>query len=130
MPKVSLASFASIYEVLNNRTPETETKIILASNDDRRIHKKRIAVAESKPPVRYHKVGEGQSLTSIADQYHVEVQDLKVWNNLKSTNLLPGQKLIVSKKTAADKIPAVKPANKYISFKAKTNQHASASGRL
>jgi membrane-bound lytic murein transglycosylase D len=130
MPKVSLASFASIYEVLNNRTPETETKIILASNDDRRIHKKHKATAEVKPAVRYHKVGEGQSLTSIADQYHVEVQDLKVWNNLKSTNLLPGQKLIVSKKAATDKMPSAKPANKYISFKAKTNQHASASGRL
>lgn len=130
MPKVSLASFASIYEVLNNPTVAAETRVILAANDDRRIQKKHKAAAEPKAAPLYHKVGEGQNLSVIADQYHVEVQDLKVWNNLKTSSLVPGQKLIVSKKAVTEKIPAAKSSNKYISYKGKANQHSSTSGRL
>lgn len=130
MPKVSLASFASIYEVLNNSTVNSDTRVILAANDDRRVHKQRKAVAETKPAVTYHKVGAGQNLSAIADQYHVEVQDLKVWNHLKGSQLMPGQKLIISKKAGNTKTAEASPAKKYISYKGKTGSRAGASERL
>jgi len=130
MPKVSLVSFASIYEVLNNSTVNNDTRVILASNDDRRIHNRHKEAAEAKPALAYHKVGAGQNLSTIADQYHVEVQDLKVWNHLKGTQLMPGQKLIISKKAANNKHAEGNPAKKYISYKGKSGAGATASDRL
>jgi len=130
MPKVSLANFASIYEVLNNSVVNNDTRVILAANDDRRIHKRHKEVAEVKPAAVYHKVGAGQNLSTIADQYHVEVQDLKVWNHLKGSQLMPGQKLIISKKAASSKQSESNPAKKYISYKGKSGSRAGASERL
>lgn len=40
-----------------------------------------------------HSVRKGESLGSIAKKYRVSVNQLKQWNNLKSTNLQVGQKL-------------------------------------
>jgi len=124
MPKVSLTNFAMIYEVLNNSSLDTDTRIILASNDDRRLHKKVKATPapERKYSPVYHHVKSGQNLGEIADQYHIEVQDLKVWNKLKSNNIVPGQKLIVAKNSAIIKTAEPKTAKKYISYKAKSSQ--------
>jgi len=136
MPKVTLASFASIYEVLNNSTLDVDTRVILASNDDRRISRRRKEAvvagrsALAKPAVSYHKVGAGQNLSTIANQYHVEVQDIKVWNNLKGSQLLPGQRLIISKKAVNIKQTESIPGKKYISYKGKTGSSSGASERL
>lgn len=40
-----------------------------------------------------HRVRKGETLGAIAQKYNVTVQDLKVWNNLKSTKLMIGQSL-------------------------------------
>lgn len=92
IPKVNMAQFAQIYEVLNNAEVDVNTNIILASNDDRRLRRK---VVHHTPEAlyTYHKVAPGQNLSTIANKYHVEVQDLKVWNDLKSNSIVPGQKL-------------------------------------
>ena len=42
-----------------------------------------------------HIVKKGETLSQIARKYHVSVNQLKKWNNLKSDNLSIGQKLIV-----------------------------------
>ena len=94
MPQIDLANYAMVYNVLNS-TPVLETKIVAVSN---------------QPVVKYHKVTAGQNLSVIADKYGVEVQDLKVWNRLKGNNIVPGQRLIVSKSL---KIEESKLANKY-----------------
>jgi len=91
LPKVSLTDFAKLYEVLNESALDIDKNIILAANDDRRIKKK--TTVESRPAFMYHKVIPGQNLSTIADKYHVEVQDLKVWNKLKGSTIVPGQKL-------------------------------------
>lgn len=127
MPKVSLESYAGIYEVLNTHTLDMDPQVILASNDDRRIHKRHQDNNEDRHSVVYHKVSPGQNLSSIADQYHVEVQDLKVWNRLKGSSLVPGQKLIVSKKSGIDKHAESHSVKKYISYRSREN---AASGRL
>ena len=42
-----------------------------------------------------HIVKSGESLGSIAKKYRISINQLKTWNNLKSTTIYPGQKLIV-----------------------------------
>ncbi len=44
---------------------------------------------------QYHRVRKGETLGSIARIYHCSVNDLKRWNNLKSTSLAIGQRLMV-----------------------------------
>lgn len=92
VPKVSMSNFAQLYELLNTDM-ETNMEVVLASNDDRRLKRKPVARATVKHAYFYHKVSKGQSLGIIANKYHVEVQDLKVWNKLKNSSILPGQKL-------------------------------------
>jgi len=130
MPKVSLASFANIYAVLNDHTVEANTRIIQASNDDRRIRRQRPETAEDKPAIVYHKVVPGQNLGMIADKFGIEVQDIKVWNKLKGNNIVPGQKLIVSKSSAAARHTESRPGKKYISFRERSNGASKSSGRL
>jgi len=131
MPKVSLASFAGIYEVLNTHDIDMDSKIILASNDDRRHHKKHHEepAEQQHPAIVYHKVSAGQNLTAIADQYNVEVQDLKVWNKLKGNSIVPGQKLIVSKSSGVYKRADSHAGRKYISYNSKDSD-SKVSGRL
>lgn len=90
VPKVSLADFAPVYQVLN---AEVETEMILAANE---VHEPlKAQVTKPKELFFYHKVSSGQSLGVIANKYQVEVQDLKVWNKLKGSTIVPGQKLKV-----------------------------------
>jgi membrane-bound lytic murein transglycosylase D len=121
MPSVNLSSFAMIYEVLNNTHTDLTAKVILASNDDSRTSRRGVRAQKHKPDIVYHKVGPGQNLSTIADRYNVEVQDLKVWNNLKGNNIVPGQRLIVSKKTAAARQTETKSEKKYISYTRRNN---------
>ncbi|HEY0175882.1 MAG TPA: LysM peptidoglycan-binding domain-containing protein, partial [Pedobacter sp.] len=121
---------ASIYEVLNDHTVDMDTQVIMASNDDRRLHKKHKRADEDKPSIVYHKVTPGQNLSSIADQYNVEVQDLKVWNKLRCSTLVPGQKLIVSKGSPTVKHAEARAGKKYISYRGKSAATSGSSGRL
>jgi len=84
MPRVEYSNYALVYDVLNAAPVEEYKEVVLVSQP-------------RKPVVRYHKVKAGQNLSVIADQYRIEVQDLKVWNKLKSNNIVPGQRLIVGK---------------------------------
>ena len=93
LPKVSLTDFAALYDVLNKEGQEPDMKIMLVANEDRRYAPK--VKARVKSLFFYHRVSSGQNLGTIANKYHVEVQDLKVWNNLKGSGIVPGQKLKV-----------------------------------
>jgi peptidoglycan lytic transglycosylase D len=93
IPRISLEDFTSIYELLNEDSSTGSMRVILASNSDRKTVKK--SRTKSRPAFFYHKVSSGQNLGSIANKYHVEVQDLKVWNKLRGSTIVPGQKLKV-----------------------------------
>ncbi|HEV7348267.1 LysM peptidoglycan-binding domain-containing protein [Telluribacter sp.] len=47
-----------------------------------------------------HIVRRGENLTSIANKYDVDVQDVKEWNRLRKSTLLKGQKLVVYREVA------------------------------
>ncbi|MEJ5961389.1 lytic transglycosylase domain-containing protein [Pedobacter immunditicola] len=110
MPRVTLDNFTPVFNVLNKIDTEEQPQVILASNTGKRTGQGAIAV-------QYHRVIRGQSLSVIAQKYNVDVQDLKVWNKLKGSQLMPGQRLIVSKNQGerALQIPA-KPTKEYISY--------------
>ncbi|MCM8772487.1 MAG: LysM peptidoglycan-binding domain-containing protein [candidate division WOR-3 bacterium] len=46
----------------------------------------------------YHTVKKGETLSLIAKKYGKDVEEIKKLNNLKSTKIYPGQKLVVDKK--------------------------------
>ena len=53
---------------------------------------KEIEKAKSR---RLHIVRRGENLGYIAQKYHISVSRLKAWNNLRSSRIYPGQKLVV-----------------------------------
>lgn len=130
MPAAQLENFARIYDVLNNLPVDVDTRVYLASNDDKRLRKKsKYASSRSSAPglSTYHRVQRGQNLSTIAAKYRVEVQDLKAWNNLKGSALVPGQRLIVSPKAQTPKAAPAK-SKTYISYKPKGS--GSGSGKI
>ena len=46
-----------------------------------------------------HKVKKGESLGSISDKYNVSLADLRKWNKIKNSRIVPGQNLKVQTKT-------------------------------
>lgn len=113
LPRVTHLTYAKLYDVLNADI-ETERKLILASTDDVRDLRKQKSVAiKQTAGIVYHKVTSGQNLINIADKFNIEVQDLKVWNSLKSNTIIPGQKLKIYGKSATK---IVKPNVDYLSY--------------
>jgi len=104
VPAVDKNSYASLYAALNNST-EAPAQIIAASNSD------------SKPI--YHTVKKGESLGLIANKYQVEIQDLRVWNNLRKNTVVPGQRLKISEPQAASKKRVEKASANYITYRVK-----------
>jgi len=44
---------------------------------------------------KYHKVKPGETLSQLAQKYHVSVSSLKKWNHLSSSGIRAGQKIVV-----------------------------------
>jgi len=57
-----------------------------------------------------YKIKSGDTLSKIATKYHVSVNDLKRWNNLKSTSISAGKTLYIYKPGAAKPETVSKPA--------------------
>lgn len=51
-----------------------------------------------------HTVQQGETLFSIAQQYNIEVQQLRQWNNLQGNELTVGESLIIKKSTDEDAV--------------------------
>lgn len=117
LPNVDQHKYAPLYDVLNTDI-EVAQEVILASTDDVRELRKKIP-AKSEPKIAFHKVIPGQNLSAIADKYGIEVQDLKVWNALKGSTIIPGQKLKIYKAGSAPKASELKPKSSYITYKVK-----------
>lgn len=88
IPGIKKEMYASLYDVLNGFEQEKlSTSHLSAKNVSSEV--------QSSAPA-YHGVKEGQNLINIADQYGVEVQDLKVWNDLKTATVVSGQNIRIS----------------------------------
>ncbi|WP_183564529.1 lytic transglycosylase domain-containing protein [Mucilaginibacter sp. SP1R1] len=90
LPQTAKENFAALYNVLNGTgeaVPPSQVKATYASYTE--------STPERKMPTR-HKVKRGETLAAIADKYGVEVQDLKVWNHLKSNRAPIGETIKVA----------------------------------
>jgi membrane-bound lytic murein transglycosylase D len=54
------------------------------------------AVASTAAANRYHRVARGENLTVIAKRYGVTVRQIRSWNSISGSRILPGQRLRVS----------------------------------
>ncbi|UPT72064.1 MAG: LysM peptidoglycan-binding domain-containing protein [Flavobacterium sp. JAD_PAG50586_2] len=63
----------------------------LASNSTKTYKEEK--VVSYKDVVKYHKVKRGDNLGEISDKYGVSVAEVKKWNKLKGTNIVPGKSL-------------------------------------
>ncbi|HLT42541.1 MAG TPA: LysM peptidoglycan-binding domain-containing protein [Sphingobacteriaceae bacterium] len=85
VPQVDKASYSNLYYALQGESlPSREPQASFAST--------------SSPAAKQlsHRVQKGENLEKIALKHNVTVQDLKVWNNLKSTKIVPGQQLHIN----------------------------------
>lgn len=96
----TLQSIATIYIVKVEEIQEWNT----LDGEEVITNQKLIILKEVKPPApkpkpapvfRTHTVRSGETLSGIAAKYHCTVNDIKKWNNLKSSVIRPGQKLKV-----------------------------------
>ncbi|RYE16507.1 MAG: LysM peptidoglycan-binding domain-containing protein [Sphingobacteriales bacterium] len=90
IPQTAKENYAALYDALNGpgfTVPEPKVQFASYSNE---------RTAPEKPAKRTtHRVKRGETLSHIADVYGVEVQDLKVWNHLRSIKPVPGKVLRV-----------------------------------
>ena len=83
--------FASIRDSIYSTAPfGNQMRVVLASERENETETRII-----NKTITY-KVKKGESLSIIARKYNVDVQDLKVWNKLKSTKLVIGQPLKIN----------------------------------
>jgi membrane-bound lytic murein transglycosylase D len=107
IPKVTSKYYADFFEALNT---EEKNDIKLVNAIDKPIN--------NQQKVLKHIVKKGENLISIANNYSVEAQDLKVWNQLKSYQITPGQTLIVNKNSVKE-ISKKNIEPTYITYKVK-----------
>ena len=108
IPKVDHKTYASLFDILNSDENNSITYASLKTEEPKLYVKK-----------RRHTVLKGENLTTIANQYKVEVQDIKVWNSLRNLAVLPGQKLIISDPNHQNHVTQTNKAPKYITYTVK-----------
>jgi membrane-bound lytic murein transglycosylase D len=110
IPKLSFKDYASFFDALN-ADEDGSLKMLSASevvNPDLKVS-------------NIHIVKKGETLNAIANYYKVEVQDIKVWNNLANYTIAIGQKLTIKKE--AEQIAPEKKAPTYITYKVKSGDN-------
>lgn len=107
IPKLNFKDYAAFFDAMDMDEP-SNLKVLAASEN-------------SNPKMNTHIVKKGETLNAIANKYRVEVQDIKVWNNLGGYNISIGQKLIIKKETEAT--ATEKDSPNYITYKVKAGDN-------
>ena len=79
-----------------NQRVEGPTKTTVANNTKKTGSSTKPGNGATQKTQKY-KIKKGDTLTKIASKYHVKVNDLMKWNNLKSDRIREGQTLIIKK---------------------------------
>lgn len=110
IPKLKFRDYAGFFEALN-ADEDGSLQILNASE----------TITPDLQIATTHIVKKGETLNAIADRYKVEVQDIKVWNNLNNYTIAIGQRLVVKKET--DIIAPKKETPTYINYKVKAGDN-------
>ncbi|MES2274410.1 MAG: LysM peptidoglycan-binding domain-containing protein [Bacteroidota bacterium] len=111
LPQAHPGKFSMIYDALNSDAPVAYAPAVYAAVGT--VDK---PSRSSKKP-SYHTIKKGETLADIADEFGVEVQDLKAWNNLHSNKATIGKKLRLGESPADDDSPVTKKATKkYLTY--------------
>lgn len=121
--KLSIGQVVLVPRATTVLTAEPAKPKAVAEKPEKKADPAPVTVAESVPTsraARFHSVGSGQTLSSIARKYHVSIADLRRWNNLQNDNLKLKQRLIVGEGAAVAAKPAAeeKPIPKVEAAKA------------
>lgn len=112
LPKTAFADFATVYAALNDTDVNAASSATFAVHNDES--------SQQSETSKYHRIKKGENLSVIADRYGVEVQDLKVWNHLRSGAIVVGQKLLVKKASVTEiSSPEKKSLKSYYTYKVK-----------
>lgn len=104
VPQVDKSSYSNLYYALQGESPQSqELQASFASTNS------------SASKKLSHRVQKGENLEKIALKHNVTVQDLKAWNNLKSTKIVPGQQLQINSSSSTSKS---KP-DQFVTYKVK-----------
>ena len=106
IPAIGKQLYASLYDALNPETDNEPEMMVASSNGNTDINPITIPVS--------HRVREGQTLVMVANQYGVEVQDLKVYNNLNDTGIVPGQ--LIRLKSENEAVKAKRTTPRYVTY--------------
>lgn len=96
--KINNAPFADhLYRICNARSNNARSNDSPSGYNDSGLFAKSGTASqpEIKPEVT-HRVKKGETLFAIAREYDVDIADLKVWNQLSTSVIYPGDQLIVS----------------------------------
>lgn len=110
IPKLGFKDYTNFFEALN-------------ADEDGSL--KMLSATEGTNPnlkvTNTHTVKKGETLNAIANQYKVEVQDIKVWNNLDNYTIAIGQLLVIKKEETP--LKPKKDAPNYITYTVKAGDN-------
>ncbi|SES90014.1 peptidoglycan endopeptidase LytE [Oceanobacillus limi] len=82
--------------IFPNQTLETETK---SETTKKTTNDAKIKTETTKSETSTYTVKSGDTLSGIASKYKISLSDLMKWNNMDSTLIYPGNKLVIRKST-------------------------------
>ncbi|RYE19937.1 MAG: LysM peptidoglycan-binding domain-containing protein, partial [Sphingobacteriales bacterium] len=122
IPQTAKENYGALYDALNGPGfVVTEPKVRLAAYTEDRPQPENKPQKEKETP--YHKVRRGETLGDIADSYGVTVQDLKVWNSLRTNKTVVGKVLRLSAPDGDEAAPAPKKVKEFVTYKVKHGDH-------
>jgi membrane-bound lytic murein transglycosylase D len=107
IPKLTYTDYTNFFDALN-------------ADEDESIKILNVIQQPTKPfKTITHVVKQGENLIKIANDYRVEVQDIKVWNNLPNYTIAIGQKLVVNKPIIEEIKQPVEKKIDFLAYKVK-----------
>lgn len=112
VPQVDRSAYSDLYYALQGSASQTKL-----------VHQANLAsiTGSVTKSTSSHRVKKGETLEKIALQHQVTIQDLKAWNHLKSTVIVPGQslKLNTDPSSRIAKASSKSKSPQYITYKVK-----------
>ncbi len=108
LPQLGKDKFAALYDALNSDKVNAPIGRVYAEQNETTI-----AQSSTVPQMpSFHKIKKGETLSSIADDFGIEVNDLIQWNHLHNGKAIPGQTLKVSAEQSSAAVQKPAPTGK------------------